>query len=316
MKKGLKLLSIFCLLSSPALLVADDSHTLSLRSAVALYSEVETAVQMEAASCAEKLNSSQDSFSCERSKSYLEDKLRSSVDTNNFLQGIQGRKPKVIFLGESHIDDRVHSRQASLIEALADNDKELNCFFLESPSSHQTYIDDYLNGKKSFDNSVALLQHSSIYNPLAAARKDLLDMAKRKNIKVFAVDTASDNMDVRNQAMSEGISSRISNGTCAHGVMIVGKNHLRQDVVDSHPKSYPSIPKTLKSQNVSTFSVNLEQGSFDWMQNDCQKRIEAPKSEAAFFTSEPSPARGNRPYMEEVFRPTMWNDFDATLVIP
>lgn len=301
----------------------DTNHTHSAsaseeaRNAISLFNQVEEAVKTEVLTC--QSEEIRDPYDCSWSKSYIEDKLESSIPSAEFLRPIQATKPAVIFFGESHVDHRVQDREPALIEMLARNNPDLNCLFIESKSSHQTHIDNYMSGRSSFEESVAPFQRSATINYLAAARQELLDTAKRNNIKVLAIDLTHDNLDTRNEFMATKISESISDGTCKNAVMIVGKEHVRETIVDSHPRRDTSIPTRIRNNNVTSFTVNLEQSESinRWDSYDCNNNFRIPNTEVGFRIDEDSPAKGNRPAnTADVFRPTLWSDFDGTLIIP
>lgn len=254
------------------------------------------------------------SLDCNARQTWLHSKFAAKKSIFELIVNL-AKNANVTIFGESHVHYDGIAQYPQLLAQIKKEKPAFNCLFIEGKDGSQSDLDAYQFGGKSYDETIKR-RNSAVPSrtPLAHATKPLMDFAKASLITVFAVDTNSDSSDVRNKYMAERIAT-LMKGKCNSAVFLVGKMHLEERLIPSHPKSITPIPDRLRAAGLSVATVNLLSHAEirDDFQTDCKRDLEIPKDDFSFSTVGRTPAI-NKPFMD-VFQPAPWSTYDAALVI-
>lgn len=243
---------------------------------------------------------------CQNNEKFIEAQPSTTPDK---LLDEKMQTSSLIVIGESHAHFSGQDAYPTLIQNLKNNNKELDCLFIEGWSSRQWAIDKFFKNEASYEDTIGYVNKTSPNgkHALAAAPKRLIETAKVNNIKVIAVDENDDNMTSRNSRMAANIFSAMQS-TCKKAIFIVGKQHISPSGTVDFPKWPMSIPQLLKKQGVSVSSINLF-GSKD-RSLVCADR--KPVNRTFGFKTD-----GRGPLISEsIFEgvpPEKWSDYDGAL---
>lgn len=264
------------------------------------------------------IQSGHGSLSCYDRRLFLQTQIRRNQSVNNTLSDIAKSEKQLIIFGESHVHFEGIKRYPEFIENIRQN-RGVNCIFIEAKDRYQYAIDKYIQGS-SYESNVELINKKfKDKHPLAHATKELLDYAKSNNIKVFAIDTESENSFIRDQHMSKR-ASELMRDKCTQPVLLVGKAHVYEKLNSSHSKASESspIPERLRKMGFSVSSINMIShsglsDSYNGYSPSCPNKIEIPTKDFGFPIRSPAPAIGNSVF--DYFEPEKWDDYQAAIVV-
>ena len=186
---------------------------------------------------------------------------------NRLAQQLVGHKPDILYFSDTnHTNSRLLSTYTTIVSHIREIAPEYNCVLLEADKqTFQPAIDDFMNEKKSWKDSVGVAQKQ--WKKITGgeydhASKPLLNRMRELGLKVFAVDWPEDSflasklrekrlsedrtsqqeawelsLNVRNSVMAQNISQLLSakdqqgGPVCVKALMFVGGLHLAEDVM-------------------------------------------------------------------------------------
>jgi len=287
---------------------------------------------------------------CAQRLGYLERSISEGrLALGDLLPRLAREGSRVIYFGEDHHSWTTRTI-ASLVEQLRGEDDSFECLALEEDRRCQDDIDDVISGRRSFEQ-VARTAKKYCYYAIESAKNDLLEVARRNSIKVFAVDdlsvgfsqeTGSPTQSVaatmprRNEAMAQGTATLIRGGSCRKVVAVAGGAHLVRAFLDeSDPVLWESIPDRLKRLGIKTSVVGIiSRASYDpaygdkFAPKECSwslwNEIEIGSPVFGFQPRSPAPAcfyplypigdAQTLPF--DYAHPISWSDYQGIVVVP
>lgn len=198
---------------------------------------------------------------------------------------------KIFVFGESHVHYTGTAEYPELLGQVRKAKPDFNCLFIEGKDAHQGALDDYQFGATD-DYEPIRKANTAVKDhvPLAQATPELMKFAKTNGIKVYAVDTINPSSDARNAHMAERIRARMKNG-CKLGALIVGKAHVDERLVATHPKTITPVPDRLRKSGLEVAALNLiSHSDLRGSLRDCPDRVEIPEKDFGISVRGKAPA--------------------------
>lgn len=259
------------------------------------------------------------SLNCNDRRQYLSAHIRRDRSVVDTIVDVAKAEKELIIFGESHVHFEAIARYPEFIELIRAN-RGVNCIFIEGKDDFQKAIDRYFRGESYGSTVQAVNTQVPGRKPLAHASKALLDYAKSKNIKVYAVDTDDDSTFARDRHMSKQVNRYMKSEECTQPVMLVGKAHITGRLKSTHPKAAEgvSLPDRLRESGISVSSINMIshfdlKKSFVGYGDGCPNPPSFPTKDYGFSISYPAPAIEKEAL--DAFEPNKWDDFQAAIVV-
>lgn len=255
------------------------------------------------------------------------DRLKDITSIDDAVVFCAGKNPKLIMLGETHFTEGIYSLYPRLLKTLKTANPELDCLFLESDPIYQNFLDDHQKCQKSSEicyKPIADLNKQLDANDKTPALRifysGLAATAKELKLQVFAVDPR-DKMGVsdRNLEMANAIKNKLKD--CKSSVMVVGSEHISATYYVELPTRKDNTADQLRRQGVSVEGILMSAES-PWDKGikipGCSDGFQYPPVVSGMKHTFKSQIIRNLPlqFMEEVERPSYWNQFCASILIP